>query len=33
MSSTAAKEYGIIDEVLVTAKKKTEGDKGRDDKK
>jgi ATP-dependent Clp protease protease subunit len=30
MSSTVAKEYGIIDEVLITAKKKTEG---RDDKK
>ena len=27
MSSTAAKEYGIIDEVLVTAKKKAESDK------
>jgi ATP-dependent Clp protease protease subunit len=27
MSSTVAKEYGIIDEVLITAKKKAEGDK------
>ena len=27
MSSTAAKEYGIVDEVLITAKKKPDGDK------
>nr|MBA3452236.1 ATP-dependent Clp protease proteolytic subunit [Deltaproteobacteria bacterium] len=27
MSSTVAKEYGIIDEVLITAKKKAESDK------
>ena len=32
MSSTVAKEYGIIDEVLITAKKKAEGDKDKKDK-
>jgi len=32
MSSTVAKEYGIIDEVLITAKKKPEGDKDKKDK-
>ena len=33
MSSAAAKEYGIIDEVLITAKKKPEGKTDKDDKK
>ncbi len=32
MSAAVAKEYGIIDEVLVTAKKKAEGDKDKKDK-
>ncbi len=33
MSSAAAKEYGIIDEVLITAKKKPEGKDNKDEKK
>jgi ATP-dependent Clp protease protease subunit len=33
MSSAQAKEYGIIDEVLITAKKKPEGKQDKDDKK
>jgi ATP-dependent Clp protease protease subunit len=32
MSAAVAKEYGIIDEVLITAKKKAEGDKDKKDK-
>ena len=33
MSAGAAKEYGIIDEVLITAKKKPDGGPERSDKK
>jgi ATP-dependent Clp protease protease subunit len=33
MSAAQAKEYGIIDEVLITAKKKTEGKDNKDEKK
>jgi ATP-dependent Clp protease protease subunit len=33
MSAAAAKEYGIIDEVLITAKKKPEGKDNKDEKK